>query len=238
MSRPKFYAVWSIVIFSVFAGCQSFDLNSSPIEISGGSNEQLEIASSFSKSDLLFSSARKFENAGQIEEAIKLYEKALKSTLPKAREVEANRHLAILYDLSDQSEKARTSFEFALQNGTTDANLLNDYGYFLLNNNDAANATKLLRGAYEQFPEDKRIANNLGIALVTQGQTEAGYRVFESVVGQSAAASNVGAILIRQGMIEDGKAWLAKAGNKDSEVASVILELANQNRDSVRRSSR
>ena len=216
----------------ILAGCQTINLGTnSTVATAKGDPEETKIEATFSKSELLFSSARKFEKAGQIEEAIKLYEKAaVASKHDKKSLLEANRHLAILYDLSDQSEKAKQAFRNATEGIKPDADLLNDHGYFLLKQNEFEEALSVLTAASEQYPANKRIANNLGMALVASGKVEDGFRVFESSVGRRDAIANVGAILMQQGRTEEGKTWLEQvADSSDSKnKASKILKVATR----------
>ena len=215
----------------VLSGCQSLYLGHGAIEAVTATGDVAEIASTFSKSELLFSSARKFEKAGQIGEAIKLYEKAASASPENDPDfLEANRHLAILYDLSAQSKKARLCFQVAMQSKDVDADLLNDYGYFLLKQEDFGEASKVLRSAHREFPQNERIATNLGMALVSSGRVEDGFRLFESKVGKNDAIANVGAILLQQGKTEEGKAWLQQVENTEETNSKVaqMLRAADQ----------
>ena len=224
---------WLSIPVLFLCGCHSLEFKNGPSASTIALQDNTpEIEATFSKSELLFSSARKFEKAGQIEEAIKLYEKAAgASSGNKVRVVEANRHLAVLYDLSDQPKKSRAAFQLAMKSGTPDAELFNDYGYFLLKNQEFSEAAQVLGRGHQKHPQNHRISTNLGMALVSSGQVEDGYRLFESVVGEADAASNVGAVLLQQGKVQEGKDWLqraAKIGHKKTP-ASQMLEFANRN---------
>ena len=235
MKHCPHISVWLSIALLLFCGCQSLDIGSGS-SVSSLQDEKSEIEATFSKSELLFSSARKFEKAGQVEETIKLYEKAAgASSGNKAGVIEANRHLAVLYDLSDQPKKARAAFELVMNSGNLDAELFNDYGYFLLKNQEFTEATRVLSLAHQKHPQDQRITTNLGMALVSSGQIEDGYRLFESVVGEADAASNVGAVLLQQGKAQEGKVWLQKVVGTGQEktIASKMLQFADQN-NSVR----
>lgn len=237
MIQQSLIIVWLIIPALLLCGCQSLEFKSGPSVSSIALNDDKpQIEATFSKSELLFSSAKKFEKAGQIEEAIKLYEKAIGvSSGNKAAVIEANRHLAVLYDLSDQPKKSRTAFQLAMERGTPDAELFNDYGYFLLKNQEFLEATQVLGFGHQKYPQNHRISTNLGMALVSSGQVENGYRLFESVVGETDAAANVGAVLLQQGKVQEGKDWLQRAtaaGHKNT-TASQMLRFANRN-DSVR----
>ena len=143
--------------------------------------------------------------------------------------MEANRHLAILYDLSDQPKKAKQAFQVAMQAKNSDADLLNDFGYFLLKQNDFTEAENVLSFAYEKFPTNERIVNNLGMALVSSGKVEQGYRLFETSVGKVDAITNVGAILLQTGKHEEGKAWLRQvADNSQDNKPSQMLKAASR----------
>ncbi|MDB2686155.1 tetratricopeptide repeat protein [Mariniblastus sp.] len=219
-----------VALVSILSGCRSIDLGTNNVStITPG--RDAEIATTFSKSELLFSSAQKFEKAGQIQEAIKLYEKAASASVANEPGlIEANRHLAILYDLSDQPKKANQAFQVALNGkGPEDAELLNDYGYFLLKQNDFDEAARVLSIAHEKFPKNERITNNLAMALVSSGKVEDGFHLFEASVGKNDALANVGAILLQTGRITEGKNWLQQVA-ETSEVnnkASQMLRAAN-----------
>lgn len=229
--RTRFFCCATLALL-VLSGCRALDLN--PVSLVGFSNEideESTIESTFSRSHLLMSSARKFERAGQIEEAIKLYEKVLDGGSKQADTYEANRHLAVLYDLSDQSSKAKNAFKLALQSGNPDVDLLNDYGYFLSKNNEHSEATELLKRAHSSFPDNERVTTNLAMALVSSGRVNEGFQLFTSVVDKPEAASNVGAVLLQLGKNQEAQKWLQRAIDSNQTgrklVATNMLQLAN-----------
>ena len=229
LSKSGCFAVIGLLLIS---GCKTLELK--PNSVASFSNEEktAEIESTFSKSELLISSARKFERAGQIEEAIKLYEKVVKSGANREKSHEANRHLAILYDLSDQTAKARNAFKLAMEHDNPEVDLLNDYGYFLMKNQDYSEALEILSSAHSQSPENERVATNLGMALVSSGRVEEGYKLFASVVESPEAASNVGAVLLQLGETQAAEKWLQQAVDSNHDggisIARNMLKMANQ----------
>ena len=229
--------IWICIVLVLLCGCQAIGLNNgSLVSAVPAKDDTANIETSFSKSKLLFSSAQKFEKAGQIEEAIKLYEKAAKTSAGnKVNFAKANRHLAVLYDLSDQTKKAQAAFQSAIENAAPDSDLFNDYGYFLLKNQDFDEGIRVLNTAHQKYPANQRITTNLGMALVSAGKVEEGYRMFESVVGETDAASNVGAVLLQQGRAGEATKWLARAVADGGEktIAGQILKVA-QKGNSVR----
>ena len=168
MKQQSKIIVWLSIPMLLLCGCHSLEFNSRPSASTIAlHDDKPDIEATFSKSELLFSSAKKFEKAGQIEEAIKLYEKAAGASAGnKASVVEANRHLAVLYDLSDQPKKSRTAFQLAMKSGNPDAELFNDYGYFLLKNQEFSEAARVLGLGHQKHPQNHRISTNLGLSLI------------------------------------------------------------------------
>ena len=132
---------------------------------------------------------------GRLNEAIRELSRAVSLD---ARLAEAHNLLAVAYDRKGLPERARESFERALDH-EQDAQTLNNLGYSLyLNGNYRAAVTRLKRAA-KLAPADERIWNNLALAQCRLGKYDDAYKSFARSGGEYQGRLNVAAMLERAG---------------------------------------
>ena len=115
-----------------------------------------------------------------------------------ARLSEAHNLLAVAYDRKGLHERARESFERALDR-QPDAQTLNNLGYSLYLNGNYRAAVARLKRASRLAPSDERIWNNLALAQCRLGKYEDAYKSFARSGGEYQGRLNVAAMLERAG---------------------------------------
>jgi len=141
---------------------------------------------------------RRMFDEGRLNEAIKELSRAvsLDSHLSEAHNL-----LAVAYDRKGLHERARESFERALDH-ETDAQTLNNLGYSLYLNGNYRAAIARLKRAAKLAPTDERIWNNLALAQCRLGKYDEAYRSFARSGGEYQGRLNVAAMLERAGREE------------------------------------
>jgi Flp pilus assembly protein TadD len=133
---------------------------------------------------------------GRLNDAIAALSRAT-SLDPRLKE--AHNLLAVAYDRKGLHERARESFERAIDLGESDAQALNNLGWSLyLNGNYRASLERLKRAA-RLAPADERIMNNLALVQCRLGKYDDAYKNFARAGGEFNARLNVAALLERAG---------------------------------------
>lgn len=132
---------------------------------------------------------------GQLNEAIRQLSRAVSLD---ARLSEAHNLLAVAYDRKGLHDRARESFERALER-ETDAQTLNNLGYSLYLNGNYRAAVERLKRAARLAPTDERILNNLALAQCRLGKYDDAYKNFARAGGEYNGRLNVAALLERAG---------------------------------------
>ncbi|MCA1567326.1 MAG: tetratricopeptide repeat protein [Acidobacteria bacterium] len=132
---------------------------------------------------------------GRLNEAVKELSRAvsLDSRLSGAHNL-----LAVAYDRKGLHDRARESFERALDH-EPDAQTLNNLGYSLYLSGNYRAAVARLKRAAKLAPADERIWNNLALAQSRLGKYEDAYRSFARSGGEYQGRLNVAAMLERAG---------------------------------------
>lgn len=146
--------------------------------------------------------AEELQQHGHRREAILLLERA-RQLVPKSPGVA--RRLAVLYQQQQDSTKALAEFQKALKEAPRDPDLLNDVGFYHLEQCQHAEAEKLFRDALRHEPSHERASVNLGLTLAWQGRYEESIEAFSPAVGKAAAWSNVGVVQTQQGKYDEAK---------------------------------
>jgi tetratricopeptide (TPR) repeat protein len=145
--------------------------------------------------------AEVFDKNGREAEAIQGYEMARQAN-PKLSN-QLSRRLAVLYDRQGNVTKASEEYAKALQAYPKDSDLLNDYGYFLYQQEKYQEAEATLVKAVQLNPKNRRAVVNRGMAIGQQGRYEDAFNVFAGAVGQAEAHANLGYIYTTQGKREE-----------------------------------
>ena len=117
-------------------------------------------------------------------------------------------------------DAADREYQQALKESRHDADVLNDYGYFLYTRDDLARAEELLQLALCQMHDHPKAQVNLGLVRASQGRMEESFATFEKAVGPAAAHHNIGMLLIRKGQRVEGLEHLEQAAQKDPSLQS------------------
>jgi Flp pilus assembly protein TadD len=132
---------------------------------------------------------------GRLNEAVRELSRAASLD---SRLSEAHNLLAVAYDRKGLHDRARESFERALDH-EPDAQTLNNLGYSLYLSGNYRAAVARLKRAAKLAPADERIWNNLALAQSRLGKYEDAYRSFARSGGEYQGRLNVAAMLERAG---------------------------------------
>jgi tetratricopeptide (TPR) repeat protein len=138
---------------------------------------------------------RQMFDQGRLNEAIRELSRAVSLD---SRLSEAHNLLAVAYDRKGLPDRARDSFERALDH-EPDAQTLNNLGYSLYLNGNYRAAVARLKRAAKLAPADERIWNNLALAQCRLGKYDDAYRSFARSGGEYQGRLNVAAMLERAG---------------------------------------
>jgi Flp pilus assembly protein TadD len=111
---------------------------------------------------------------------------------------EANNLLGLAYDRKGMGERAKESYEKAV-NIEEDAQTLNNLGFSLYQNGNYKAAVDRLKRAAKLAPGDQRILNNLALAQSRLGKYDDAYKTFARAGGELTGRLNVATMLERAG---------------------------------------
>jgi len=132
---------------------------------------------------------------GRLNEAVRELSRAVSLD---SRLSEAHNLLAVAYDRKGLHDRARESFERALDH-EPDAQTLNNLGYSLYLSGNYRAAVARLKRAAKLAPSDERIWNNLALAQCRLGKYDDAYKSFARSGGEYQGRLNVAAMLERAG---------------------------------------
>ena len=159
---------------------------------------------------------------GRLNEAIKELSRAVSLD---SRLSEAHNLLAVAYDRKGLHERARESFERALDH-ETDAQTLNNLGYSLYVSGNYRAAVSRLKRAAKLAPADERIWNNLALAQCRLGKYDDAYKSFARSGGEYQGRLNVAAMLERAGRGEQAIEHYEAARRVQPQSEFVLQRLA------------
>ncbi|MDB5391032.1 MAG: repeat-containing protein [Planctomycetaceae bacterium] len=142
-----------------------------------------------------------------------------------------SRYLAVLYGRQHNRQKALTEFQLALKEHPKDADLLNDFGYFHLEQEEWSLAETQLNKALTLAPKHERARINLGLALAYQGRVEESLAAFKPAIGEAAAHSNLAMILAQQGKADAARREFQRAAELDATLQQPQVALAILDRE-------
>jgi Tfp pilus assembly protein PilF len=136
--------------------------------------------------------AEEYASAGQTTQAIALFEQAQHLDADLA---DSNSHrLAVLQAEAGDADRARILFEQAIVASPNNADLHNDYGFFLLTQGEAEQARNHFQTALNLKPDHARATMNLGLLAARAGDHATAESRFALIVGTTAARENVAKI--------------------------------------------
>ncbi len=155
------------------------------------------------RAEIFLATARELEKKGDGRRAVACYERA--KTLNPDVSDQIARHLAVLYDKTEEPGKALIEFQRAVKNSPKDPDLLNDLGYHWYNCGNWLEAEVHFREALAADSKHARARMNLGLALAQQGREQEALDSFRLVIGPAEAQSNLGFVLLTQGKREQAR---------------------------------
>jgi Flp pilus assembly protein TadD len=115
---------------------------------------------------------------------------------------QAHSLLAVAYDRKGLRDRAKDSYERAVDVNESDPQALNNLGYSLYTNGNYRAAVERLKRAARLAPNDARILNNLALAQTRIGKYDDAYKNFARAGGEYQGRMNVAALLERSGREE------------------------------------
>jgi len=146
--------------------------------------------------------AEQMQNAGQIEQAILLYEKARRND-PSQKTIA--HHLGVLYDIQGDSSQSLTEYKLAIEAEPKNPDVFSDLGYYYFKRNSLTDAERELRRAIQLDPKHTKALTNLGMVLAAENRFSESFEVFSQAVGPAAAHSNVGVLMAKQGRNDEAR---------------------------------
>lgn len=132
-------------------------------------------------------------------------------------------HLAVLYDRQGRMDAAQREYELAIRENSDEANIYNDYGYFLYAKGAYEQALEQLNQALKCDSRHSKAHTNLAMVYYSLGQGEKAFQHFEQAVGPAAAHHNIGLLELRNGNQHQAQAHLQKAALADPSLGSAEL---------------
>jgi tetratricopeptide (TPR) repeat protein len=133
---------------------------------------------------------------GRLNEAIASLSRA---TSLDPRLSQAHSLLAVAYDRKGLHDRARKSYDRAIDLNESDAQAMNNLGWSLYLNGNYRAAVERLKRAAKLAPTDERILNNLALAQCRLGKFDDAFKSFSRAGGEFNARLNVASLLERQG---------------------------------------
>jgi tetratricopeptide (TPR) repeat protein len=178
--------------------------------------------------DVQIAYARTLENQGQLDEAMKVYQAALKRDASRS---DALVRLAILHDKQGQFPESAEYYRKALEANPGDPEIFCDKGYSLYLQRRWAEAEIALRQAIALRPDFPRAHNNLGLILGHDGRPDDALAEFRRA-GSNSTDSHLNLAFVmtmEQRWPEARKEYqLALADNPNSEPAKAGLQKVAQ----------
>lgn len=176
--------------------------------------------------------ARELMEDGQHKAAVKQYERAL-SFQPS---LEIAHELALACAAAELRPKAEQAFEKALKQQPRDAAVMNDYAYFLSQQQQWERAEELYRTAIKQDPNYDKAYINLALLLGRQGRLAEAQAAFAQVLDEASVQHNMGVLLAQQGNSAAAEQAWQQAARLDPELATPqhMLDLMQTRKSPVR----
>lgn len=226
-SIPLFFVMGLLTL----CGCQTFSRRvpeaAAPNERAGGPSRLATVVPG-RKAELCMTTAAELARHGRDEQAINEY--------LHAREFDAGvkgvaHPLAVLYDRKGMADAAEREYQRALRETPKNADLLNDYGYFLYSRGDLDAAEVTLRKSLKLQPRHPKAPLNLALVLAENGQYDAAIKEFQTAVGEAAAHHNLAVILARHGEKEKAQEQLQLAARLDPSLTQSLEMLSFLNEE-------
>ena len=218
MSRIGLFLV--SVLLTGLAGCNALPLCKRPVTAQSPETIQK------------FAMVRLLEHQGQRDKAVAIYEALLAADSDSPHAAGPYHRLAVINVAQNRDEKAETYFREASRLAPGDAEILNDYGYWLSLHGRLAESERVLRAAREADTTDKTVLNNLAVVVGQAGRYGESLALFRAATDTEAAAqSNLAFVLVKAHKYKDARRCYEKAltlepGLKPAQDALVQLSAA------------
>ena len=165
-----------------------------------GSSDSSPATVAQSAAKKLFDEAVQLQEQGKVDSAL---EKLVAASVLQPDHAETYNLLGICYDQKRQYASAQAEYARAIDQDRNNPRYLNNLGYsYYLAGNDKS-AVKWYRKGLKLSPQDRRLHNNLGLALGRKGEYSKAREHFVLAVGEAGAHLNLGYILSQQGKYEE-----------------------------------
>lgn len=139
---------------------------------------------------------------------------------------QAHSLLAVAYDRKGLRERAKDSYERAVDVNEADPQALNNLGYSLYVSGNYRAAVERLKRAARLAPADARILNNLALVQTRLGKYDDAYKNFARAGGEYQGRMNVAALLERVGREEKAAEHYEAARRLQPSSTAVLRRLA------------
>jgi Flp pilus assembly protein TadD len=139
---------------------------------------------------------------------------------------QAHNLLAVAYDRKGLHDRAKDSYDRAVDVNDSDPQALNNLGYSLYIGGNYRAAVDKLKRAARLAPGDARILNNLALAQTRLGKYDDAYKNFARAGGDFNGHTNVAALLIRIGRDDKAADHLEAARRLQPASTNVLRQLA------------
>ncbi len=139
---------------------------------------------------------------------------------------QAHSLLAVAYDRKGLRERAKDSYERAVDVNESDPQALNNLGYSLYVSGNYRAAVERLKRAARLAPNDARVLNNLALAQTRLGKYDDAYKNFARAGGEYQGRMNVAALLERVGREDKAVEHYEAARRAQPSSTAVLRRLA------------
>lgn len=188
-----------------------------------GDREEASSSTSITARDYL-NEGRAALEGGQLNQAIAALSRAASL---EPRLAQAHSLLAVAYDRKGLRDRARDSYNRAIDINNNDAQALNNFGYSLYLAGNYRAAVERLKRAARLAPQDQRILNNLALAQCRLGKYDDAYKNFARANGEFEGRMNVAALLERMGRDEDALKHYEAARRVEPSSVALLRRLAD-----------
>lgn len=175
--------------------------------------------------DMRFGLAKMTESKGSLVDARKMYRNILNEN-PK--HVDSLHRLGVVSIKLEQLDQAIEYLNTAMELDEPSPELLGDLGYAYLLKGDPQQAESILQKAAKLDPRDKRILNNLAMAIGYQGRSDESLALFRRAAdySEAKAQSNLAFVLSATGDLDSAKDRYRLALQRDPRSKAAALGLS------------
>jgi tetratricopeptide (TPR) repeat protein len=219
--RQMWFAAWTLAGCALLAGCHATDKQRTPVV------EPTPTLTAAQTADLQLAFGRSLEKSGANDDAMALYQEALKK---HPRSADILDRLAVLYDKKGQFEQALPLHKKALALQPNNADFHCNLGYCHYLQQRWQEAEAHFRKAIDMAPDHRRAWNNFGLVLAHTNRSRESLAAFQrGGCSEADAHSNLAFALTLDSSWKEAQAHYAHAQQLDpsSNVAAKGLQVIN-----------